>query len=881
MKTENEFNEFYKPAPVHSEALIPNTLFSALDHISEGVIMVDTTWKVIYINLKIQVLFKKNISVNLYHNFWFFFPELALPAFSQACKQAMNQKVARELQVFVEHFTIWISCKIIPSDTGITIIINDITSQKEGFHKEVYYKTIIETNEQLYKSLFDNNPDAVCTVDLQGNFLIINNSLAQILENTPENLIGQPYLKYIHPDDQAISTKCFQDALEGKLARGIVRGISTKGNIFAIDNTKTPIVINQQIIGVYCISKNITSTIEIEKSLISKQSELQRFMYDFNHLMNSSLDIICTLSIDTSILKISIAAEKIWGYPIAVLQQKKITDLVAPKAQDMVLDYFQKLSNGNPIELLEVTMINQEGKGVPMVWSANWDAQQKTFYAVARDVTEKKRDEYALILSEQKYEYIFNINPLPMWISDFETKQFIEINEAAIQHYGYTKEEMLMMKEYEIVHPDSLALWQNIPYNYQTTPTSFQGVISHIKKNGDLTISEITVHLVEYHNRSVSLVLVNDITQKRQDEQEIIQTNSRLKTAQEIAHLGYWERDLESDFIYWSDEVYKIFEITHSPETFTYDTFIQMVHPDDRTAIQLLEFSVLYGNNPVEKAFRVMLPNGKTKHLFSKTQVIFDTFGNPSRIDSTIQDITERKKSEEEREILIRELTQNNKDLRQFSYITSHNMRSPLSNLVGLLKLLDTSTITDPTTLMILEGFRISTHQLNDTINDLIKILIIKENVNVHKEDILFEEIWHKITQMTYQLIAEAQANINIDFEKAPIVSFNATYLESILLNLLSNSLKYRAKDRPLSIWLSTEKRDNCIILYFSDNGLGIDLKRHRNKVFGLYQRFHDHPDSKGIGLYMVDAQIKSLGGNIEIDSYTDRGTTFTLTFKI
>jgi signal transduction histidine kinase len=130
------------------------------------------------------------------------------------------------------------------------------------------------------------------------------------------------------------------------------------------------------------------------------------------------------------------------------------------------------------------------------------------------------------------------------------------------------------------------------------------------------------------------------------------------------------------------------------------------------------------------------------------------------------KDITERKKNEAERELLIRELTQINQDLRQFSYITSHNIRSPLSNLLGLLKMLNTSTITDPMTLTVLEGFKTSTNQLNDTINDLLKILVIKENVNVQQELIDFETVWIRITQMTQQLIQEAGTSITTNFVK-------------------------------------------------------------------------------------------------------------------
>jgi signal transduction histidine kinase len=97
---------------------------------------------------------------------------------------------------------------------------------------------------------------------------------------------------------------------------------------------------------------------------------------------------------------------------------------------------------------------------------------------------------------------------------------------------------------------------------------------------------------------------------------------------------------------------------------------------------------------------------------------------------------------------------------------------------------------------------------------------------------------------------------------------------------LLTNALKYKAKDKQLKIAISSKELNNKIILTFCDNGIGIDLKRNKDKVFGLYQRFHDYPDSKGLGLYLVKSQVESMGGKIEIESEVNLGTTFTLTFN-
>ncbi|MDD5151556.1 MAG: PAS domain S-box protein [Flavobacterium sp.] len=254
--------------------------------------------------------------------------------------------------------------------------------------------------------------------------------------------------------------------------------------------------------------------------------------------------------------------------------------------------------------------------------------------------------------------------------------------------------------------------------------------------------------------------------------------------------------------------------------------------------------------------------------------------GELSHWVSIQRDITEQKKQEIEKEQLIRELTQNNKDLQQFSYITSHNLRAPLSNLTGLLSLIEDIPIENSDLKNILDGFNKSTNLLNETINDLVKVIVIKDNPSIEKEDVLLKEVFENVFSQLDFLIGLHKPIIKIDFEKVHFLNTNKAYLESILLNLLTNAIKYRSENHQLKITISANKTDDDVIIHFKDNGIGIDLKRNRDKVFGLYQRFHNHPDSKGLGLYLVKSQIETMGGNISIESEVNIGTTFILTFK-
>lgn len=259
---------------------------------------------------------------------------------------------------------------------------------------------------------------------------------------------------------------------------------------------------------------------------------------------------------------------------------------------------------------------------------------------------------------------------------------------------------------------------------------------------------------------------------------------------------------------------------------------------------------------------------------------IFNNEGIISHWISIQRDITDEKKLETEKEHLIRELTQNNKDLKQFSYITSHNLRAPLSNLIGLLNLIEDIPIENPELEEILNGFNKSTHLLNETINDLVKVIIIKDNPSMQKEEVSLKEVFENVfSQLAFQIELHKPI-IKLKFDRVPLLNTNKAYLESILLNLLTNSIKYKSENRKLKISITAEQIDHKAILTFKDNGIGIDLERNRDKVFGLYQRFHNYPDSKGLGLYLVKSQVETMGGTISIDSEVNKGTTFIITFK-
>lgn len=230
-------------------------------------------------------------------------------------------------------------------------------------------------------------------------------------------------------------------------------------------------------------------------------------------------------------------------------------------------------------------------------------------------------------------------------------------------------------------------------------------------------------------------------------------------------------------------------------------------------------------------------------------------------------------------ENLMDELTVQNQQLNDFANITSHNLRSPASNITALISTIEENSSVEEYK-MIFDMLKKVAQNLNDSLNQLMEVLHIKKNKIIDKELLPFQKIYTKILESLQGEILKSGAIIKADFSEIPQVEYSRIYLESIFHNLISNALKYRDKVRIPEISIKTEKKNGNILLHITDNGLGIDLEKNGHKIFGMHQIFHNHPEAKGIGLFMTKTQIESMKGKITVSSEVNVGTTFTVQFS-
>jgi light-regulated signal transduction histidine kinase (bacteriophytochrome) len=220
-----------------------------------------------------------------------------------------------------------------------------------------------------------------------------------------------------------------------------------------------------------------------------------------------------------------------------------------------------------------------------------------------------------------------------------------------------------------------------------------------------------------------------------------------------------------------------------------------------------------------------------------------------------------------------------NRQLIDFCNIVSHNLRAPLVNIAMLVDCLQESKDEDEREDLLKKTKLVTTH-LNKVFNELVESIQIKQDTEIKSNKIILKDCLDTILIGFVSEIEAYEADIQINFEDVHEIYYPNIYIESIFTNLISNALRYKSPDRKPIVKIKLEKINGSIILSVADNGLGIDLIKHQNNLFKIRKTFHNHPDSKGVGLYLVKTQVEALGGKIWATSIPTIGSTFFVEFK-
>ena len=377
-----------------------------------------------------------------------------------------------------------------------------------------------------------------------------------------------------------------------------------------------------------------------------------------------------------------------------------------------------------------------------------------------------------------------------------------------------------------------------------------------------------------------TIELEKEIATRKNTEENLKISEERLELAATAAGIGNWDWNLTTNIIYYSDILKSMLGYEPHEIDNTITAFMLLLHPEHNEEINTkLHDHIFNKNDRYEAIVRLKMKNGNWKWVLIISKALSrNEQGIALRLTGIHLDIDALKKKEIELQALTDELMHSNKGLQQFAYITSHNLRAPVANLMSLLMLFETEQLSENNTLY-LDKIQFCVDKLNQTMNDLNEILSSSATKGDYFENIDIATAVNNTLASISEEVKNTKTQIETNYA-VQTVFCSKKVIDSILINLITNAIKYRRPNTNPKLKIETYLQQEYTVLKISDNGIGIDLDRHKNKIFGLYQRFDTNFPGKGIGLFIIKNQIEAIQGTIDVHSTMNEGTSFIIKFK-
>jgi PAS domain S-box-containing protein len=749
-------------------------------------------------------------------------------------------------------------------------------------------EAIISATELIIVS---TSPDGVITS--------INKAAETLLGYTNEEMVGKKNLLHFHDESEVIEQAShLSQELDYPVHAGF-QALVIKAQLqnsahrrqwtyIRKDSTRFPAMVSitalwdekDNLIGYASIATDITEQRKADQKVKESQEHLQA-------LVSSLDDIVFELDEDARFTHIWVKRDEDLFLPRQQIYGKTLTEMFGEAfARPFEKGFRQVLKSGNTFNHEYKTLNAGEEKWFNARYNLIYDHGQPTnrVSVCIQDITGRKKAELSLRDSEERFRLLAENIPGTIYLCrNDKTLSMIFLNDNIEKLTGYTANEFISgaISFVNLYHEEDKvpirqkvdsALAQKTSFHLQYRVRHKSGEIRWIDETGiGVYNGQGELDMIEGH--------ISDVTERMIAEEEsrrIADENNRIFNYS----IGL---NAVSNFEGYFIKLNPAWEqlLGWGMQEMMSKKFVDFVHPEDlQKTLDVFKF-VLEGNQLFTFENRYLCKNGTYKWLLWTSSPDI----RRGRVYASAVDITDRKKFEDDLvlskkdvEVAALELEEQNRQLDEFAHIISHNLRSPVGNIRALINFIsDQSTMDDYK--LIFEKISKVANNLNETMNELMETLKVKGNTEIERQEIRFKDILDRVIQSLEGELIQHGATVTFDFNDASKIIYSKTYLESIFQNLLSNAVKYRSPERKPEVHVSSAVVSGRVELSFRDNGLGIDLDQHRDKLFGLHKTFHENKEARGVGLFLTKTQIEALGGSIKAESKTGEGTVFIIRF--
>lgn len=716
----------------------------------------------------------------------------------------------------------------------------------------------LRRKEELHRALIEYGSDMLGLLNEQGFYTFAGGSTTKKLGYEPENLIGRSAFDFIHPAELPLAQEAFaQLSVTDAVQVPDFRFLAANGQWHWIEAT-----VSNQLHNPY-IQSIVVSARDISERKI-KRLALEESEQRFKSLFDNNPDMVLFEDRQGRLLNINKAVEVAFGLQKQEVVNRSLTEFMPAAVVPVCEQSLKNVLEGSPVNFtVELPFAAADNRVLDITKiPVHVGGSIIGVYTIAKDITSATKAHNLIKQQAKTLSTIFESITDAFFTVDPQWK-IIYVNSEFDRLLQTNRHEIIGKNFWEVFPEKATSIFYQHYQKALTTGATVQFEAYLSRTNSWLEVKA-------FPSSEGLSVYFSDITNRINAQVEL----NKLSVVASKTHNGVIITD-KKGVIEWVNESFtQITEYTFEDQ-YGKNVVALLKNVSDTEGTSKKIVNKLIKAESFEAEVPLLSKSGNLLWIKIGVTPTHDTTGSVYRYIIMVADISQQKQALLERNKFIIELQNRNQSLHQFTHVVSHKIRGPVANILGLASLIKLPDIDTATKEQIISNMGVAAHNLDTIIRDLNHVLSLREPVKLQKECLPLEEVLEETIHLLREQLIETKAAIHLNFSAAPLVYADRGSLRNILYNLLNNALKYRAVDKPLVVEVSSQSACKTTTLCIQDNGLGFDLEKHKEHVFGLYKRFHTHVEGKGLGLFLVKAQVESLGGRIEVESSTGAGSLF------